>query len=84
MAARFKNLVKKATRFLKILSNGNKFFKNLVKWQKDFLKISSNGNKILKSKLMKAPSYMIIFNFSFPISIGKKYVASNGLQTINI
>ena len=33
-----------------------------------FLKISSNGNKILKSKLMTAPSYMIIFNFSFPFS----------------
>ena len=34
-----------------------------------FLKILSNGNKILKSKLMTAPSYMIIFNFSFPFSI---------------
>ena len=34
-----------------------------------FLKIQSNGNKILKSKLMTAPSYMIIFNFSFPFSI---------------
>ena len=30
----------------------------------------SNGNKILKSKLMIAPSYMIIFNFSIPFSIG--------------
>ena len=30
-----------------------------------FLKISSNGNKILKSKLMTAPSYIIIFNFYF-------------------
>ena len=30
-----------------------------------FLKILSNGNKIFKSKLMIAPSYMIIFNFSF-------------------
>ena len=44
------------------------FFLNL-EWQKDFLKISSNGNKILKSKLMTTPSYMIIFNFSFPFSI---------------
>ena len=34
-----------------------------------FLKISSNGNKILKSKLMTAPSYMIICNFSFLFSI---------------
>ena len=34
------------------------------------LKISSNGNKIFKSKLMTAPSCMIIFNFSFPFSIG--------------
>ena len=34
-----------------------------------FLKISSNANKILKSKLMTTPSYMIIFNFSFPFSI---------------
>ena len=34
-----------------------------------FLKISSNGNKILKSKLMTAPSSMIIFNFSIPFSI---------------
>ena len=25
-----------ATRFLKILSNGNKIFKNVVKWQQDF------------------------------------------------
>ena len=32
-----------------------------------FLKI----NKILKSKLMTAPSYIIIFNFSFPFSIGR-------------
>ena len=39
-----------------------------------FLKISSNGNKILKSKLMTAPSYMIIFNFSFPFSIGSYLV----------
>ena len=35
-----------------------------------FLNISSNGNKILKSKLMTAPSYMVIFNFSFLFSIG--------------
>ena len=35
-----------------------------------FLRILSNGNKILKSKLMTAPSSMIIFNFSFPFSIG--------------
>ena len=35
-----------------------------------FLKVSSNGNKIFKSKLMTAPSYKIIFNFSFPFSIG--------------
>ena len=34
-----------------------------------FLKILSNGNKILKSKLMTVPSYMIIFNFSFLLSI---------------
>ena len=34
-----------------------------------FSKISSNGNKILKSNLMTAPSYMIIFNFSFLFSI---------------
>ena len=34
-----------------------------------FLKISSNGNKILKSKLMTAPSYKIIFNFSFLFSL---------------
>ena len=34
-----------------------------------FLKILSNGNKILKSKPMTAPSYMIIFNFSFLFSI---------------
>ena len=34
-----------------------------------FLKILSNGYKILKSKLMTAPSYMIIFNFSFLFSI---------------
>ena len=34
-----------------------------------FLKISSNGNKIFKSKLMTAPSSMIIFNFLFPFSI---------------
>ena len=34
-----------------------------------FLKISSNGNKIFKSKLIKAASYIIIFNFSFPFSI---------------
>ena len=33
-----------------------------------FLKILSNGNKILKPKLMTVPSYMIIFNFSFPFS----------------
>ena len=37
-----------------------------------FLKISSNGNMILKSKLMTAPSYMIIFHFSFPFSIEAK------------
>ena len=41
-----------------------------------FLKILSNGNKILKFKLMTAPSYMIIFHFSFPFSIG--------LATINV
>ena len=35
-----------------------------------FLKIPSNANKILKSKLITAPSYMTIFNFSFPFSIG--------------
>ena len=35
-----------------------------------FLNISSNGIRILKSKLMTAPSYMLIFNFSFPFSIG--------------
>ena len=34
-----------------------------------FLKISSNVNMILKSKLITAPSYMIVFNFSFPFSI---------------
>ena len=34
-----------------------------------FLKILSKGNKILKSKLMIAPSYMIIFNFLFLFSI---------------
>ena len=34
-----------------------------------FLKISTNGNKILKSKVMTAPSYKIIFHFSFPFSI---------------
>ena len=34
-----------------------------------FLKISSNGNKILKYKLMTAPYYMIIFDFSFLFSI---------------
>ena len=49
-----------------------------------FLKISSNGNKILKSKLMKVPSYMIIFNFSFPFSLAEfekdpsKYTQSLG------
>ena len=37
-----------------------------------FLKISSNGNKIFKSKLIKAPSYIIIFNFSFPFSIDSR------------
>ena len=46
-----------ATRFLKISSNGNRF-----------LKISSNGSKILRSRLMTAPSYMIIFHFSFLFS----------------
>ena len=35
-----------------------------------FLKILSNGNKIFRSKQMTAPSYMMIFNFSFPFSIG--------------
>ena len=34
-----------------------------------FLKILSNGNKILKSKLITATSYVIIFNFLFPLSI---------------
>merc|ERR1712223_1491189 len=68
MAARFKDIIK-----------CNQIFKNLVKWQQDFRKsrqmatrfskILSDGNKILKSKLMTAPSYMIIFNFSFPFSI---------------
>ena len=53
-----------------------------------FLKISSNGNKILKSKLMTAPSYMIIFNFLFPFSIASllavihRFMATQtGLQT---
>ena len=40
-----------------------------------FFKISSNGNKILKSKLMTAPSYKIIFNFSFPFSIVRLHFA---------
>ena len=43
-----------------------------------FLKTSSNGNKILKSKLMTAPSYMIIFNFSFLFSIVAKDRANFG------
>ena len=37
-----------------------------------FLKILSNGNEILKYKLMTAPSYMIIINFSFPFSIARE------------
>ena len=48
-----------ATRFLKILSNGNKIFKNLVK-----------THMARYDKLTTAPSYIIIFNFSFPFSIG--------------
>merc|ERR1712039_551171 len=48
----------------------HKIFKNLVKCrQQDFLKISSNGNLARFTKLMTAPSYIIIFNFSFPFSI---------------
>ena len=47
-----------ATRFLKISWNDNKI-----------LKTSSNTSNILKSKLMTAPSWMIIFNFLFPFSI---------------
>ena len=48
-----------------------------------FLKILSNGNKILKSKLMTAPSFMIIFNFSFPffIEILKVATASTPLTS---
>ena len=63
------------TTFLKISSNDNKNFRQMAT---RFLKISSNGNKILKSKLMTAPSYMMIFNFSFLFSIelAKERVAS--------
>ena len=43
------------TRFLKISANSNKFFENLVKWQD-------------LPKLTTAPSYFIIFNFSFLFS----------------
>ena len=86
MATRFKYLVKweqdflkscqNSTRFLKILSNGNKSLENSRQMATRFLKVSSNSNKILKSKLMTASSYMIIFNFSFPFSIAKSHVCA--------